>query len=406
MNSIYSTTPVSISNLYGKHVNEMAAPGTAADVFSMIPHFFYEFNDDPHVLVIYAGPVANPPRSTFVYSDIAPLRDFLIKNVKSDTKVCFDNLYEGSVQLELNTIYRSIENTGIKTQQIFYFSCALDANEILEEYLRTRPHLGKINIFICNSWEYILFKNSKHFVNAYNIKVKQKKFLCFNRVLREHRLALFGLIAHRNLLDHCFYSFFTDIFYGDNADDMLNRISSGLTDKTSEEMRHGYTMNKHKIPFKLNIESSENQNTIKEDDMMLFDESYLSLVTETFFFPRKHKDIYDFDSIFFSEKIYKPILMKHPFILVARPNSLKYLRKMGYKTFAPFIDETYDTIPDDEARLLAIVAELERLNRFTDDQWIEWQTNVAAIVEHNYLIMANRKKHEYAFKRPNYETKY
>ena len=32
------------------------------------------------------------------------------------------------------------------------------------------------------------------------------------------------------------------------------------------------------------------------------------------------------------------------------PGLLKYLRSTGYKTFHPYIDETYDTIDDDEIR--------------------------------------------------------
>lgn len=403
----YTIAPSEIFNVWGKQISDIAVPGSAPDVFSMIPHYFYEFNNDPDVLVIYAGPVPGPDNLNFVYSPIHLLRNYLLKHVTPKTKICFDNLFEGTVSFELDTIYRSLVGTPIKPSQIYYFSCALDSEKSLDEYIKLRPSAQRINMYSCNAWEYNLVKASKEFTNNYEIKVKEKLFLCFNRVLREHRLAMFALVASRKLLDNSFYSFFVDLYYAENVDGKLKKLSTYLSKQTYSEIVTSYNDNKHLLPLKLNIEPNENQNTIKADDLRLFSESYLSLVSETFFFPQvHHRGMIDFTSIFFSEKIYKPILMKHPFILAGRPNSLKYLGKLGYKTFAPFVDETYDTILDDEARLLAIVDELERLNKFTDDQWIEWQAGVAPILEHNYLIMTNRKKHEYAFTRPNYETKY
>jgi hypothetical protein len=76
--------------------------------------------------------------------------------------------------------------------------------------------------------------------------------------------------------------------------------------------------------------------------------------------------------------------MKHPFILMAYPGTLKRLRERGYKTFSPFIDESYDNIIDGEQRLEVIFKEISRLCAFTDEQWLEWQTNIKPIVEYNY----------------------
>jgi hypothetical protein len=159
--------------------------------------------------------------------------------------------------------------------------------------------------------------------------------------------------------------------------------------------------------LKLNIDWTENANYIKVSDLELFKESYFSLVTETFFFgqpiwyPEK-----DEDSVFFSEKIYKPILIKHPFILAGRPHSLKYLKKLGYRTFEPYINEAYDDMENNGDRLVAIVEEVARINKNTPAQWIEWQHNIKDIVDHNHNVIRNRKRHQYAFTRPDYETQY
>ena len=87
---------------------------------------------------------------------------------------------------------------------------------------------------------------------------------------------------------------------------------------------------------------------------------------------------------FFSEKTFKPIAFKHPFILVARQNSLKLLRDSGYKTFDGIFNESYDSIEDDVERLNAIESEIARLNTLPPIQWASLLTKLEPIVEHNY----------------------
>jgi hypothetical protein len=43
-----------------------------------------------------------------------------------------------------------------------------------------------------------------------------------------------------------------------------------------------------------------------------------------------------------------------PFVLVAPPNSLKYLKLLGFKTFDRWWDESYDTESNHEQRILKI----------------------------------------------------
>jgi hypothetical protein len=61
---------------------------------------------------------------------------------------------------------------------------------------------------------------------------------------------------------------------------------------------------------------------------------------------------------------------------------------------------------DNGDRLVAIVEEVARLNNNTPDQWIEWQNNIKEILEHNHNVIRNRKRYQYAFTRPDYETQY
>jgi len=52
-----------------------------------------------------------------------------------------------------------------------------------------------------------------------------------------------------------------------------------------------------------------------------------------------------------SEKIYKPLMTEHPFVVLAPTGYLKYLRSLGYLTFDKWIDESYDLEPDIDKRI-------------------------------------------------------
>jgi len=65
---------------------------------------------------------------------------------------------------------------------------------------------------------------------------------------------------------------------------------------------------------------------------------------------------------------------------------LQHLRNMGYKTFSPFIDETYDTL-DTWDRYDAILKEISRLNAMSTDEHLEWFKSMRHILEHNFNMI-------------------
>jgi hypothetical protein len=71
-------------------------------------------------------------------------------------------------------------------------------------------------------------------------------------------------------------------------------------------------------------------------------DTYFSIVTETVFFGS--------DS-FRTEKIWKPIIMGHPWICIANLGFYADLRNMGFQTFEKIIDETFDQIADPQLRI-------------------------------------------------------
>ena len=80
-----------------------------------------------------------------------------------------------------------------------------------------------------------------------------------------------------------------------------------------------------------------------------------------------------------------------PFILYAMPGSLKVLREQGYKTFSPYINETYDLIENDEDRSVAIANEIERLCLMSDEWWYETLTELQPRLDHNFNHLTDGK---------------
>jgi UDPglucose 6-dehydrogenase len=206
-------------------------------------------------------------------------------------------------------------------------------------------------------------------------KLRDKKYLSFNRMPRLHRCELLNFLLANNLLDDGFVSFGNYMLW--RPDDHLMEVV--------QDFKH-IKENLHILPLNINSTAERpNPADIQPQDSEFFDNSYFSIVTETAYYQTNHNGptISIEKDIFPSEKIYKPIMMKHPFILMGRPYFLKTLRSHGYQTFHPYIDETYDTVENDAERMKLIFNEISRLAAFTDDQYREWMQQVKPIVEHN-----------------------
>lgn len=97
----------------------------------------------------------------------------------------------------------------------------------------------------------------------------------------------------------------------------------------------------------------------------LYNQTYLEIVVETL--TKLDND----NSFFITEKTLKPILMKHPFMIVGPYHHLKNLKLLGFKTFDHFIDESYDECTDFEHRITKIVNNLcdleENYGKFYQD---------------------------------------
>jgi hypothetical protein len=149
----------------------------------------------------------------------------------------------------------------------------------------------------------------------------------------------------------------------------------------------------------------ENQNNLYEIRGILndryfnpdwYNETYFSLVSETTIDSicfKYNKNNYA-APVFITEKTWKPIMFKHPFMIFGQPQILKYLKELGFETFNNLFDESYDTIDNNNVRLDTIIKNIKHLERsmftankktstFTYDKLTEEK------IQHNYHLFFN-----------------
>ena len=93
--------------------------------------------------------------------------------------------------------------------------------------------------------------------------------------------------------------------------------------------------------------------------------------------------------VFMTEKIWKPILAQHVFVVHGNYLYLQKLKDMGFKTFNNYFDESYDLEQDPNKRIDKIVSlctELKKRN------WQDIYLQTKALRQHNYDTMFNKEK--------------
>ena len=91
------------------------------------------------------------------------------------------------------------------------------------------------------------------------------------------------------------------------------------------------------------------------------------------------------NTFFPTEKIYRPILLKTPFIVQGPQYFLHNLRSLGFKTFDRWWDEGYTEDPA-TYQISEIKKVLNNLSTKTVDELYKMYTEMAPILEHNYQV--------------------
>lgn len=125
------------------------------------------------------------------------------------------------------------------------------------------------------------------------------------------------------------------------------------------------------------------------DFYQIFYDSYFDIITETsagFYVPHKW-----WKDLFFTEKLWRSILYKRPFLLIGDFKALEKLKEMGFRTFDNILfDESYDSIEDPEMRTQAVLDQVTNIcSNLTIKEMHQLinTPNVKSVVEHNYFLI-------------------
>ena len=121
-------------------------------------------------------------------------------------------------------------------------------------------------------------------------------------------------------------------------------------------------------------ETTQRMSSYELDNFAEAADSLIYVATETVYFSKR---------LHLTEKTFKPIALEMPFVLIAPAHSLEYLRRYGFRTFHPYIDETYDTIEDPVKRIEAATHILLELQARSAAAKAEFWQQILPIVEHN-----------------------
>jgi hypothetical protein len=117
-----------------------------------------------------------------------------------------------------------------------------------------------------------------------------------------------------------------------------------------------------------------------------YEDTYFSVVTES------TSDRFN-QGRFLTEKIFKPIALRHPFIIFGADKTLETLKNLGFKTFDGIIDESYDNEPDECARFKMCAKEIERLSNLQGKEVMNFLEQAKSICMYNYITFRNNKKY-------------
>jgi len=223
----------------------------------------------------------------------------------------------------------------------------------------------------------------------YSKKEKPYLFLMLNGRMRPHRRWMIESFRQAGLLDKILYTNLhakhepcSDLRYMINGADVMHNIEPI-----------------HYLPSHYEIDKYQSQINVSTDNIdvkhHLFNgewgevyikaepyiDTYFSVVTET---------IYNSSHSFRTEKIWKPIMIGHPWICVSNPGFYKDLRNMGFQTFNTLIDEDFDLIENTQDRLERLTVVVQNL---CSSNLSDFLLQCNSICKYNQQHMLEYKKH-------------
>jgi hypothetical protein len=200
------------------------------------------------------------------------------------------------------------------------------------------------------SW-FWFYMYRKHQGKQFNFDHTDKKydFLYLNKTARNHRTKLYDKLLAKGILDNSLHTRWPD----------------------------------RKLPAEYELPWAQDYPRYGMDQEIFekpYNDTACSLVSET------NDNEYE---VFMTEKIWKPIIAQHLFIVHGNYLYLQKLRDMGFRTFNNYFEEVYDLDKDPDRRINNIVDVCDRLR---DAPWQDIYMQSKPLRQHNYHNFLNKEK--------------
>ena len=326
------------------------------DVMKTGDHHSYEQFLEAHSL----------PNQTFEYTgEYYSLHNFDLD--KYDRKFAFIDMRIHNNRVLDNTGYRNdlVTRLELLHQQGFKFILANpweSLDNINSNIFVTGEKLKKVDIpyphhvwtgGVSWFWSYMYHK---HIDNSFNFihSEKQHDFLYLNKAPRTHRVRLYEALTKEGVLENSLHT-----FLGMEPPKRLPEKYELPGIKPEDYPRWGKDQDIYELPY---------------------NDTICSIVSET------NDNDYE---VFMTEKIWKPIIAGHMFVVHGNYLYLQKLREIGFRTFSKYFDESYDLEKDPDKRitkLVEVIKQIKSLN--TQDLYL----NSQALRKHNQETFFNKEK--------------
>jgi hypothetical protein len=283
-----------------------------------------------------------------------------------------DYTYEGFSKYQC-PIIKILENNcamyGVDPKRIFYFTGNLkehsDIINTIPMFILDHKQSWKPHKVIDNTTESIKILCDRNFGD--------KIFLSLSRRNRYHRIIGHILLGHSPIFDLGIIS--QDRIKGINIDkNIIKKLS--LSEKAIKKFSKSLPLIADKDQFNKN----DPFNLLTD----LHTSTVFSIVNETL------SDDCTNTSLFYSEKILKPIINFQPMIIYGQPGINHSLTELGFKTYHEYFDLSFDYEPDMILRYRGILNSVNKLvldlSAMSKEERINWRFRHQELLEYNYRV--------------------
>ncbi len=283
---------------------------------------------------------------------------------------------------EIDVIHNYMDMHQIPMNKVIYATGTGNIKEVYDNYCQRKqiPDSERIRfVRFYPTMESFAYNetNDPHEVEYDPEYMPSKTFLSLNLRPRQHRTLLIGMFEKHGLIDQSYFSY-AGLRHGERLTGMLDQNHLQALDLDQSiyerlEARMSDFVLDHDQPESIVdvVYDIGNHDTVAP----FYHDSLVSVATETTF----HTHI-----MAVTEKSFKGIKYKSPFILLGAQGLLQNIKDLGYQTFEEFWDEGYDDIHNPNKRLQRVVQICKEIDGWSEAERREFRHKVKPILEHNY----------------------